>query len=70
MKIALNSYWKFTTYATVTPKYTPKSNVPVITAIPDVGMFKWHVKVVIRCDNFITDVFSPSHHNIVVSSFP
>ena len=47
VSIALNKYWRFINYATLTPRYNPDgSDIPEITTTKPVeGMYKWFIKM-------------------------
>jgi len=45
VQIALNKYWRFINYATLTPRYSPTgtSSKSITTVEPFEGMYKWFI---------------------------
>jgi hypothetical protein len=50
VSIALNKYWRFINYATLTPRYSPadSSGADIQNAYPTEGMFKWFIEIDIK----------------------
>lgn len=70
VKIALNKYWRFINYATLTPRYAPvgTKSLPITTTQPFEGMYKWFIEMDIYSqEKEILEVVSTSHPTASIS---
>ena len=70
VSIALNKYWRFINYATLTPRYAPSgtNSLPIETTKPVEGMYKWFITMDIKSSNkTLSSVQSTSHPNAKIT---